>query len=67
MKRPQPRRFESVREFEQHAEMERQKRTFAALEFYPHEKLCPSCQTRQPWESICPECRAKVEKGTGHD
>ena len=68
MKRPQPRRFASIREREQYEEMERQRKRFAAVELMPPDKLdailCDPCKTRDPWVDICGECRGKIDAQT---
>lgn len=65
MKRPQPQRFRSTREREQHEEMQRQKKFFAALAVFPQDRLCSGCQDRHPFDPICPGCRAKIEEYAG--
>jgi hypothetical protein len=62
MKRQKPIRFATTREREQHEEMERRKRRFAALET-ANVELCEPCKARDPWVDVCADCWTKIEKG----
>lgn len=64
-RRPQAKRHTTMREREQHDEMERQKKFMGALAYYPQERLCQPCQTRDPWVDLCPACRAKIKEYAG--
>ncbi|MDE3023489.1 MAG: hypothetical protein KGI54_16845 [Pseudomonadota bacterium] len=59
MKRP------TMRQREQAEEMQRQRIRASLIANFPQQRLCESCQQRDPWVDICPECRAKAEEYAG--